>query len=136
MGPRDPPVEAIKAEEGFRRHPYTDTRGTLTIGYGTDISEGITRAEAETLLLGRLSSTQAALRRRLEGWSGFPHSTRDALTDMGYQLGPLGVARFTDMLAALRAGDCATAKAAALDSQWARETPQRARRVTDSLCDD
>ena len=55
---------------------------------------------------------------------------------MGYQLGARGVLKFHGMLSALEADDCPTAKAAALDSDWARETPKRAERVTAILCED
>ena len=43
---------------------------------------------------------------------------------------------FHVMLAALEAGDCPAAKVAALDSDWMRETPERAERVTAILCED
>ena len=46
---------------------------------------------------------------------------------------PSGVLGFHDMLAALERGDWPAARAAALDSDWARETPARARRVADAL---
>ena len=131
-GVPDSLVERIKQEEGFRPKPYTDSVGVVSFGYGFT---SITEAEAETLLLDRLASTQAALREILAGWSRFSQTTREALTDMGYQIGPHGVSEFTDILDALRAGDCAKAKAAALDSEWARETPRRASEVAGRLCD-
>ena len=60
--------------------------------------------------------------------------TREALLDMSYQLGVSGLERFTDMLRALKAGDCDAAQAAALDSDWARQTPARAASVAARLC--
>ena len=46
---------------------------------------------------------------------------------MAEQLGPAGVLGFHDMLEALASEDWDGAATAALDSQWARETPARAK---------
>ena len=54
-------VDRIMAEEGFRAKPYPDSRGILTIGFGTNIGEGITRREAEFLLRERLAVTYQTL---------------------------------------------------------------------------
>ena len=60
--------------------------------------------------------------------------TQGALVSMAYQLGCTGLMGFKGMLSALEQGDCPTAKAEALDSDWARETPERAHRVSERLC--
>ena len=119
----------LKQEEGFRAHPYPDTRGNLTIGYGTNISEGITLEEAGFLLTERLLQTGKDLALEWPPYSDQPINVRRGLLDMAYQLGVEGVLEFKDMLAAFERGDYPAAKAAALDSSWARETPDRARRV-------
>ena len=54
----------LKRDEGFRGRPYRDGEGFLTIGYGTLIEEGITEAEAATLLASRLADIVAELERR------------------------------------------------------------------------
>ena len=140
----NPVVELLKVQEGFRAEAYTDTRGNLTIGYGTDLSFGISRDEGEDLLRSRLDKSLTYLAFRWKpywGWggrwwpfTGMPSETRRSLLDMSYQLGVNGVLEFTEMLAALERGDCPSAKAAALDSAWHRETPERAVRVTALLC--
>ena len=57
--------------------------------------------------------------------------TQDALTEMAFQFGCVGLLKFDDMLDALEAGNCEDAKREALDSVWGRsETPARAKRVT------
>ena len=126
----------LKPEEGFSAKPYLDSQDILTIGFGTNIGEGITRREAEFLLRERLEATYETLFKELPWLSDAPERQQSAILDMGYQLGPHGVLEFHDMLAALEADDCPTAQAAALDSEWARETPERAERVTDILCED
>ena len=119
----------LKKEEGFRSHPYPDTRGNLTIGYGTNISEGITLDEAEFLLTERLRRTGKDLAIEWPPYKSQPERVRAALLDMAYQIGVEGLMEFKEMLTALERGDYTTARAQALDSSWARETPKRARRV-------
>lgn len=126
-------VQTLKSEEGFRSKPYLDSRGILTIGYGTDLAEGITETEGEYLLRERLRSTLERLRNAWGPFSGQPVRIQSALLDAAYQMGVQGVLGFHDMLAALERGDIPAARAAALDSDWARETPNRAKRVVESF---
>ena len=46
----------VARHEGFRSHVYRCSAGALTIGYGTNISDGI--SETEALLLLRASAVQ------------------------------------------------------------------------------
>jgi lysozyme len=65
-------------------------------------------------------------------WPAFdnqPADVKNALRLMVYQLGPAGLFSFRRMLAALEARDRVTAAEEALESTWAEQTPERARRV-------
>ena len=130
------PVEGvlatIQAEEGFRGDPYRDSEGAWTVGYGTTLP--ISEAEATYLARERLQGKQDALVADLPWTVGQPLQTREALLNMSYQLGVRGLEGFADMLSAIQAGDCDAAKAAALDSAWARQTPARAASVAARLC--
>ena len=134
--PQEPPslIETIKQEEGFRAKTYQDSEGVLTIGYGMNLSEGITRAEADWILRSRLDHATHCLERNWKPYYRMQQWTRDALSDMAYQLGCAGVLRFKKMLSALDQGECAAAQDQALDSDWSRETPARAHRVVTRLC--
>lgn len=57
----------------------------------------------------------------------------EALTEMVFQMGKKGVKGFPKMLEALRQGDVDSAYNQALDSLWAKQTPQRAREVAERL---
>ena len=119
-----PLVERIKAEEGYCARPYLDQRGVLTIGYGTDLAEGISEPEAEALLRSRLEDAW----RCWDDWPGVrtvSQPLRLGLTDMAYQLGCEGARSFRRFLAALDARDAARAVAELRDSRWARQTPAR-----------
>ena len=124
-------ISRLEAEEGFRPMPYRDSRGVLTIGYGTNLSNGISPTEGEVLLRSRL----IRMRRNLsEVWAPYadqPPAVQAALLDMAYQLGVHGVLEFRDMLEALKQGDYEGAARAALDSAWDEETPRRVERIVE-----
>ena len=126
-------VERLKTEEGFRAKPYPDTRGFLTIGYGTNLAEGITKQEAETLLRSRLETAQATLRADWPPYDAQPENVKEALCDAAYVLGPHGVQEFKRMLAALEAGDYSRAAAEMLNSDFAKEDPSRAKRIAERI---
>ena len=121
--------DRLKTEEGFRSKPYSDSQGVLTIGYGTNIAEGITVKEAEWLLRNRLADTEGDLARRWAPYGEMPIGVRAALLNMAYQIGVTGLLEFHDMIAALRRQDWKAARTAARDSDWHRETPERAEAV-------
>ena len=120
----------VANDEGFMRIPYRCTSGKLSIGYGTNIQDGITKEEALLLLRCRLGKVVAALESRLSFWPKLPDDRRRVLANMGYQLGIGGLMGFRRMLAALERGDYEAAAREMLDSKWAkRDTPGRAGRL-------
>ena len=127
-------VERLKTEEGFRAKPYRDTRGFLTVGYGTNLDAGILHTTGECMARSELETKLARLRKLWPPFDTMPAYTQIALLDMAYQEGVHGVLGFHDMLAALIAGDCHAAQSAALDSVWARETQKRAEGVASLFC--
>ncbi|MGR2462517.1 glycoside hydrolase family protein, partial [Salmonella enterica] len=56
-----------------------------------------------------------------------------AIVNMTFQMGVGGVANFNTMLGYLALGQYDNAADAALDSLWARQTPSRARRVSEVM---
>ena len=122
-------VSRLKQEEGFRPKPYRDSRGILTIGYGTNIQAGITRVEGEWLLRERLITHEKELASAWPSYYAMPDNIKAALLDMTYQLGVHGVLEFHHMLEALIQENYSGAIEAAKDSDWARETPVRVERV-------
>ena len=122
-------IETLKIEEAFRSKPYRDTRGVLTIGYGTNIQRGITPTEGEWLLRERLRKTEQDLAASWPSYYTLPSDVQAAVLDMAYQLGVHGLMEFHQMLSALIREDYATAIKEAEDSAWARETPTRVGRV-------
>ena len=124
----------VASDEGFMPTPYRCTAGKLSIGYGTNIQDGITRDEALLLMRHRLGKVVAALESRLPFWFKLTDDRRRVLANMGYQLGIGGLMGFRRMLAALERGDYEAAAGEMLDSKWARQdSPRRARRLAERM---
>ena len=124
-------VSDLKEDEGFVSCAYEDHLGFLTIGYGTLIDRrkggGITQDEATMLLRNRLTAILGRLDKLRPGWRTLKGRAPDAIANMAYQLGADGVHAFSDMWAALFRGDYKAAAKEALDSKWAKQTPDRAK---------
>lgn len=126
-------LEDLKRDEGWVPHAYQDSEGYWTIGYGFLIDER--RGGYLPLSIGEIWLEQAAMRRwnelaRKEPWLlEQPEAVQRAVANMAYQMGVEGVRDFEQMLRALRAGSRRLAAKHALDSRWAKQTPERALRV-------
>jgi lysozyme len=119
-------IEQLKRHEGLRLKPYQDAVGKLTIGYGRNlVNSGICESEAEMLLINDVLH----LRQRLTAHSWFlvmNEARQEALINMAYNLGMVGLLKFTQMIAALNARDYPLAADEMLNSLWARQVGSRA----------
>lgn len=129
-------IEDVKVDEGTILHAYVDNRGYTTIGSGILIDQrggGITDAENEMLLENRLNITISNLDLKLPWIVTKSDNIQRQITNMAYQLGVSGVLQFQNMLSYLKADNFSAAADAALDSAWAKQTPNRAQRVTNCI---
>ena len=126
--------------EGIVRHAYQDHLGFWTIGIGRLIDQrrggGISQQEAEVLLDNDIERVLVSLNQSLEWFHRLPERKKRALANMAFQLGPAGLFGFRRMLAALKRGDYSAASREALDSKWARQTPNRAKEIAALLGED
>lgn len=126
-------AQILKFEEGFRSRPYYCTHRFPTIGYGMVVGPKngplpdmtITREQAEAGLLQRVEIVSRAIHKITEGLS---EARRAILVSMAYQMGVDGLLKFRKALAAIKAGDFVAAESHMLDSDWAKQTPERAER--------
>lgn len=124
MSATDLAIARLKVDEGFRAQKYLDTVGKETIGYGFNISAGITQSAAAALL----GAQTADLAASLGGYwwaSGLDDARLSVVIELGFNLGPTGLLHFPKMLAAIGAKDWATASAELLNSDAAHLLPAR-----------
>ena len=128
--------EDIARDEGLRLKPYTDTVGKITIGYGRNLDDkGITQREADYLREDDIADVQLELDNKLRWWRDQPEHVQRGLANLCYQIGISGLLKFEKMLNALEVKDYNKARIEALDSLWAKQTPERAKRVASLFTD-
>ena len=114
--------------EGYRKLPYTDTVGVITIGVGFNLKIGLDDAEIDFILTHRIDRAEKDAINIVgrDTWLAIGQVRRFVLISMAYQLGYEGLRAFRKMIKALKAEDYTEASTEALDSKWAKQTPSRA----------
>lgn len=148
--------EMLRYDEGEKLTVYKDTEGYFTVGVGhlltkspskeqaikeLDLLVGhasygyITKKESEQILTSDINNTLRMINRTdlHPVYIRIDTVRRSALVNMCFQLGTTGVLKFKKFLAYLSVGDYQKAADEALDSRWARQTPNRAKRVADVI---
>lgn len=128
-------LESIKKEEGFRSKVYVDGMGNRTIGYGTNLEEGISEAEADELLKMRLDSAMKELMGRFDErfLSRLKPKAAEAIIDMAYNMGVPRLMTFEKMWEAIAKDDYEKAAKEILDSKYAQQLPARAKRNAEKM---
>lgn len=128
---------ALRAEllrdEGERLIAYRDSVGLWTIGVGHLLGpnarmQRITRAESRALLEDDINRAAAVLDGLVEDWDGIDGVRQLALLNMAFNLGPR-LGQFRDFLTAVRARRWDVAAREILDSKWAGQVGDRAKRL-------
>jgi len=131
--------DLVLKHEGLKLFPYTDSVGKKTIGVGhcLDVSPlpadyyepdgSISEATAMEVFDEDLDKATASCLKLTEPWWLSLNEPRQAaLIDMCFNLGETGLAGFAHMLGCLSAGNWVSAGAAAMQSKWAQQVPDRA----------
>lgn len=119
----------IKKCEGLESHPYMDTAGKLTIGYGRNLQDdGITPDEADYLFENDFKQCIDELS-KYTWYTEQPVGVRAALVNMAFNLGVPRLKLFKRMIAALVVKNYTVAALEALNSKWAKQVGDRAKDV-------
>lgn len=128
--------ELINDEE-VRKSAYKDHLGYLTIGVGRLIDArkggGLTSDEIEYLLKNDIRRTALGLSEHLPWVNSLDDARHRALINMAFQMGVSGLLKFKNTLRLIKAGQYEKAADNALKSLWARQTPKRAKIVTEMI---
>lgn len=129
--------EAIKKEEGFRMETYYCTEGHLTGGYGHKMLEGEEvpkdKAGWDKLFERDFARAVTGAEDLLMMCPNIDETARNIVVEMVYQMGAYGVSKFKGMLKALQDEDYKQASVEMLDSRWAKQTPNRAKRMAERM---
>jgi len=123
--------ERIERHEGRRNFPYKCSEGYLTIGIGRNLdTNGLTDAEVDFLFATDYQQA-VELAKSFHVYAGLNDMRQGVLVEMCFQMGRAGVAKFKNFLAAAERADFYAASAEMLDSKWAKQTPKRAKELSE-----
>lgn len=126
-------TKQLRRDEGEKLFAYKDSLGYLTIGVGRLIDKrkggGISPEESAYLLSNDIDKKDIDLRSRLPWFHSLNEARQGALLNMAFQLGVDGLMGFHQTLAAMRDEHYADAANHMLQSLWAKQTPERAKRI-------
>lgn len=126
--------EMLLRHEGLNTKPYLCTEGHLTIGVGRNLeAKGISYSEAMYMLDNDISSVTSQLRSIFHWYDPLDEVRKLVVADMAFNLGVGGLSSFTKMIAAMEREDYGTASDEMLDSRWAGQVGQRAKRLASMM---
>lgn len=129
----------LRRDEGEVLHAYADSLGYLTIGIGRLIDKrkggGISKEESAYLFANDYAFKLAELRRRIPWFERLDTARQGVLLNMAFQMGVDGLLGFRNTLAMVERGDYEQASKGMLNSLWAEQAPERAKRLSDQMKD-
>lgn len=135
--------DLLEFEEGYRKEAYYCSEGYPTIGIGKKLGPKgapldcyeftVSRPIAKLWLSEEINSVNDELN-KLNWYLVLNPSRQVIIISMAYQMGLSGLLKFKKMIAALERNNWEEAARQALDSRWAKQTPERANRHADVLC--
>lgn len=119
--------------EGLNLMPYKCPGGHLTIGYGHNLENGISKEVAEFMLQQDLLAAEFAVSKKFPWWDSLNEVRQFVLVDMCFNMGLRKLCTFKKMLSATGRGDYHTAAKEMLDSRWAVQTGRRAKELAEMM---
>lgn len=129
-------VARLEGDEGKKYRMYLDNANPprWTAGVGRNLSDRpFSDDEIALMLRNDIAAVEQDLDHALPWWRTMTDARQNALANMRFQLGQAGLMGFKNMLELLKVGRWDAAAAEALNSDWARQCPNRAKRVTDLI---
>ena len=136
----------LQYEEGFREKPYLCSEGYPTVGTGIRIGPKgadlknyeftVPREVDAVWLQSILNSTMRSMlsnERIAKAMNVLDEARTAVLVSMAYQMGVGGLAQFKNTLYLVETKQFEEAAKAMLDSKWARQTPNRAKRHAEQM---
>jgi len=127
-------IDSIKQHEGYVGVVYKDSLGIDTIGYGFAIKDLELDVDVCDIILERkLKNLKDRIDNKFNWYKYMPQEIKDIITEMCYQLGVTGFSKFKKTIAYLQNKEWKNASVEMLDSKWAKQTPNRAKEMSNSV---
>jgi len=127
-------LKQLELHEGKKRFPYKDTVGKITIGIGRNLADvGLSEDEIKYLLENDIVKCRRNLDAAFPWWRELSEPRQHVMIDMIFNLGLAGLSKFIRTLEAIRSGEYDLAADRMLQSRWASQVGQRAKRLSEMM---
>jgi len=130
-------LKQLRRDEGEVLTAYQDHLGFWTIGVGRLIDKrkggGLSPEESAFLLNNDVDTRIKALEAAFPWFKGMDEARKGALVNMSFQMGVEGLKGFKNTLESIANGRYEKAAGQMLQSLWASQTPERAKRLSDQM---
>ena len=127
-------IDSIKQHEGYVGVVYKDSLGIDTIGYGFAIKDLELDADVCDIILERkVKALNDMIMIKFNWYRYMPQEIKDIVTEMCYQLGVGGFSKFKKTISYLQNKQFNDASVEMLDSLWAKQTPNRAKELSNRV---
>jgi lysozyme len=127
-------IESIKKHEGYVGVVYKDSLGIDTIGYGFAIKDlELDEDICNEILVRKIKNLESMIKVKFSWFKYMPPEIKDVVMEMCYQLGVGGFSKFKKTIAYLQNKQFHDASQEMLDSLWAKQTPNRAKELSNRV---
>jgi lysozyme len=127
----------LRGDEGCEPCVYYDSLGWATIGVGRLVDKrkggGLRSDEITYLLQNDIDDRITAVTKALPWFQNLDDARQGVILNMAFQLGTPGMLAFKNTLDAIHGARYDEAAAGMLDSAWAKQTPERAKRLAEQM---
>jgi len=136
--------DELASDEGYKNEIYLDHLGYPTVGighlitkndpeYGSPIGTLVSGERVIELFLEDIESSVRDCKKLFADFESYSDNIQRVLVNMMFNLGYTKLLKFRKFRAAVESRDWKQASIEGLDSLWARQVPNRARRLMDRL---
>ena len=135
-------LQSVKDHEGYRNKVYLDTLNKRTVGVGHLCVEDFWEDNKEYEEKFLMDILEADLQNAIKGaeeliqehqCTDIDDLAKELIIEMVFQLGKTGVSKFRNMWKHLSTSAYSAASLEMLDSRWAKQTPNRAKNMSDKM---
>ena len=127
-------LKDIKRHEGFRSKVYQCTEGYDTIGYGFAIKDLVLdKGIADLILMQKLHKLLERILIAFPWFKDIDNVAKSVVVNMCYQLGLSGFSKFKKTIYLIETEQYEEASVEMLDYLWAKQTPCRAKELSEAL---
>ena len=124
----------LAIDEKRSKRIYPDTKGKITGGIGRNLTDrGFSDDEIDLMFKNDIAFVERELDLNLPWWRQMNDPRQNVLANMCFNIGMPKLLGFKNTLAAMKAGRYEDAATGMLDSLWASQVHDRAKRLAESM---